>query len=134
MFAFACHESIFGILRNLCSKIFACHERIFEILFTLCSDICIFHVRKNISDISLFGFRRLYLLFLFPFLYKTKKIVFVKFFRNFRILRILCFFRNFRILRILCFFRNFRILRILCFFSEFQNFENFMLFFGISEF
>ena len=26
------------------------------------------------------------------------------------------FFRNLRILRILCFFRNFRILRILCFF------------------
>ena len=71
MFAFACHESIFGILRNLCSKIFACHESIFETLRTLCSDICIFHVRKNISDISLFGFRRLYLFF-FPFLYKTK--------------------------------------------------------------
>ena len=45
---------------------------LFDFLRTLCIDICIFHVRINISDISLFGFHS-YFDNLFPF-YKTKKI------------------------------------------------------------
>ena len=75
-----------------------------DFLCTLCSDICIFHVRKNISDISLFGFRP-YLLFLFPFLYKTKKNSFCKIFSKHKI----------------------------SVFSEFYVFPEFH-FFGISEF
>ena len=55
----------------LCIEIFVCYGGIFESLRTLCIDICIFHVRINISDISLFGFRSCFDNF-FPF-YKTKK-------------------------------------------------------------
>ena len=71
---FPCYESIFGTRRTLCIEIFVCYAGIFESLCTLCIDICIFRVRINISDNALIGFRRSYLLFLFPFLYKTKKL------------------------------------------------------------
>ena len=50
----------------LFADIFACYEGILESLYTLCSDICIFHVRINISDISLLGFRSYFDNF-FPF-------------------------------------------------------------------
>ena len=39
-----------------------------------CIDIYIFRVRINISDNALFGFRRPYFEFFFPFLHKTKKL------------------------------------------------------------
>ena len=72
-------------------------------------DICIFRVRINISDNALFGFRRPYFEFFFPFLHKTKKIN--RFFHNLKKPKISDFpgishFSEFH------FFRNFRFFRI----------------------
>ena len=81
--------------------VFGCYEDIFESLYTPGIGTYIFRVRKNISDISLFGFRP-YFEFCFPFLYKTKKneVVFVLFKkRKFQIFsKISDFFRNFRLI------------------------------------
>ena len=72
--------------RTLCIEIFACYAGISDFLCTPGIDICIFRVRINILDISLFGFRRSYFVNFFPF-YKTKKIeiIFAKFFQKTRI-------------------------------------------------
>ena len=50
------HVRILESLCTLCIEIFACYEGIFDFLCTLCIDICIFHVRINISDISLHSY------------------------------------------------------------------------------
>ena len=97
-FSFAVRTYL-GPPHTLCIELLTCYGSIFGTPRTLCIDICISRVRINISDISLFGFRRSYFLFLFPF-YKRKKLN--------RFLRILDFsefqiFENFRFLRILDF-------------------------------